>query len=234
MTNSFDQQVWILLEDLPVLEGARLGFVAVHAKILRLRGLFGHERPFESGRKASSSTSTQIRLLHLIGDLFRLHCKRLLQRFVATVREINVDRVKIGDVGKDDLIPVGHVFFCRVTCHFKSARILIYFVDRQVFVVLLTDREHRGTSARSHAFNLGESPFLVFGSLAHLDAELLFQVVHDPVGTPQHAGNIRADFDVVFAALFPVKHRIERNDTKNVSERHIQTAWQRISSFLRK
>src|SRR5208337_2321323 len=65
-----DQRVRIIAQDLAVLAGAGLRLVRVDDEIVRpLRiDVLGHERPFESGRKARPAAPAQARGLHLGDD----------------------------------------------------------------------------------------------------------------------------------------------------------------------
>src|SRR5499426_2853080 len=61
--------MWVVAHDLAVLAGAGLGFIGVDHEIMRPAiGLLGHERPFESGRKAGAAAPAQARGLHLVDD----------------------------------------------------------------------------------------------------------------------------------------------------------------------
>src|SRR5947199_8646513 len=61
--------MWIVPHYLAVLAGAGLGLIGVDHEIMRAAvGLFGHERPFQAGRKAGSAAATQPRSLHLVDD----------------------------------------------------------------------------------------------------------------------------------------------------------------------
>ena len=67
---AFDQRVGIMAHDLAVFAGARFGFVGVDHEIRRppIR-LLGHERPFQTGRKARPATTAQARCLDDLNDL---------------------------------------------------------------------------------------------------------------------------------------------------------------------
>ena len=95
------KQMRIELEDLAVLERPGLALVAVHAEVLRLLRLLRHERPFQPGREACSAPPAQIGLLHLVGDLLRLHAQRFAEHLVAAVRLVDVDAVEVRDVGEN-------------------------------------------------------------------------------------------------------------------------------------
>ncbi len=66
---ALDQGLGIIAHDLPVLTGARFGFVCVHDQIVRASPHFlGHERPFQTGREARAAAAAQTGLLHLVDD----------------------------------------------------------------------------------------------------------------------------------------------------------------------
>ena len=58
--HALDQLMRIAFHENPVLEGPRLALVGVAAQIFRLVGLFGHETPFEPGRKAGPASAAEI------------------------------------------------------------------------------------------------------------------------------------------------------------------------------
>src|SRR2546422_11181199 len=62
--------------DLAVLERSGLGFVRVHAQVVRLLLLLGHEGPLEPRREAGTAPPTQPRFLHAVDDPGGLHCDR--------------------------------------------------------------------------------------------------------------------------------------------------------------
>src|SRR5690606_41216108 len=68
---------------LTVLERARLRFVGVDEKVVRLAVVFGHEAPLDAGREAGAATAAQPALLDHLDDLVAGHAERLLQRLVA-------------------------------------------------------------------------------------------------------------------------------------------------------
>ena len=66
---AFYQRMRIVAHDLAVFAGAGLGLVGVDDKIVRSLGIdvLGHERPFQTGRKAGAAAAAHARGLHL-GD----------------------------------------------------------------------------------------------------------------------------------------------------------------------
>ena len=101
--HALDQLVRILVDDLAILERARLGFVGVADQINRLAAPAIHEAPLEAARKTRAAATAQAGKLHVIADLFlrrflfavgqinRRHRKRLLERLVAAVPQIAFD-----------------------------------------------------------------------------------------------------------------------------------------------
>jgi hypothetical protein len=69
---TLDQQVRIVAHDVPVLAGARLGFIRINDEIVRpLAYLLRHEGPFQAGGKPRPAAPAQAGSLHLLADPFR-------------------------------------------------------------------------------------------------------------------------------------------------------------------
>ena len=79
----FDQLVRVIVHQLPVFEGPRLGLVSVADQINRLAGAFGKETPFQSTGETSAAPTADFAVLDLIYNFFRLQAKRLAQRSIA-------------------------------------------------------------------------------------------------------------------------------------------------------
>ena len=92
--DALDQLVRIALQEQVVLEGGRLGLVAVHHEV-RDRRLAQH-RPLAPGRKPGAAAPEQRRLVDLAGDRFGEHREGLAQRVVAAGREVARQRVRVG------------------------------------------------------------------------------------------------------------------------------------------
>ena len=54
---AFDEEMRIVAHHLAVLAGAGLGFVGIDDQIARPVGRFGHERPFQPGRKSGAAAA---------------------------------------------------------------------------------------------------------------------------------------------------------------------------------
>ncbi len=91
--NAFEQQVRIKLKNLPIFERARLRFITIDTKILRLRGLLRHERPFQAGREACATPSAKTGFFYFVGYFFRLHTERFAKRLVSAVRLVDIEFV---------------------------------------------------------------------------------------------------------------------------------------------
>ncbi len=63
-----DELVRILLEDNPIFEAARLGFVRVAEEVNGFAQLEGYEAPFHSRRESSASPPFELALFHLFDD----------------------------------------------------------------------------------------------------------------------------------------------------------------------
>src|SRR5690606_4665606 len=81
--DALEHQVRLVLEDVAVLEGPRLGLVAVHREVARLGVVLGDEAPLESGRDARAAPAAQVALLHLVDDGRRLHPEHALEAGIA-------------------------------------------------------------------------------------------------------------------------------------------------------
>ena len=60
--------------------------------------------------------------------------------------------------------------------------------------------------------------------------EAVLNVLEDPVAVPEHAGDVRADFDLVPADRLPVEHRVERHDAEDVMRRDAEQ--RRATAFI--
>ena len=103
-----DHQVRVVLEDLAVLERARLGLVAVAAEVARLLGVDGrHEAPLQAGREARTAAAAQAAGLDLVGQALRVELAVLddgAEGVVAAVLLVDVDLVEVLDGRQDDAL----------------------------------------------------------------------------------------------------------------------------------
>ena len=66
---AFDQRMRVVAHDVAILAGARLAFVGVDDQIMwAFLHLFGHEGPFQTGRKSRAAAAAQARFFHFIDD----------------------------------------------------------------------------------------------------------------------------------------------------------------------
>src|ERR1035441_2638627 len=101
--HALDELMRILVNDLAVLDRARLGFVGVANEINRLAALAINKAPLESAGKPSAAAAAQTGNFHVltdlfragkffaVGQIFRLDGEGLLQRVVATMTQIALD-----------------------------------------------------------------------------------------------------------------------------------------------
>ena len=99
----FDQQVRIALHQQMVLERARLALVGVADDVARL-GLLVDELPLHAGREAGAAAAAQAGRLDQLDDLVGRLAERGLQRLVALVLQIEIERegVRLADVFGED------------------------------------------------------------------------------------------------------------------------------------
>ena len=104
--HALDELVRILVDDLSVLERARLGFVGVTDEINRLAGLAVDEIPLHAAREASAAAAPQPRDQHLLADVRlgrhhaapgfpRLEPENLFQGLVAAVFQVTLDVYRV-------------------------------------------------------------------------------------------------------------------------------------------
>ena len=101
--HAFDELVRVLVDDLAVLECARLGFVGVANQVNRLAALAVHKRPLQPARKTRAAAPAQAGGHDFLADLFLrrfrfavgqdpwLDGQRLFERFVAAMAQIAFD-----------------------------------------------------------------------------------------------------------------------------------------------
>jgi hypothetical protein len=105
---ALEQAVRVVAQDLPVLAGARFGFVGVDDQIARPAvALLGHERPLEAGREAGAAAPAQFGILddlhdlvtaqldHALGAVPDAALERTLQAPVVLAEEIGEDPVRV-------------------------------------------------------------------------------------------------------------------------------------------
>jgi hypothetical protein len=103
--HAFKQLVRVLVNDLSVLECARLRFVGVADEVNRLGVLLGvDEAPLHPAGKSGTAPAAQLRRFHLGDDVGPRHRKRFFKVLVSAVTEIAVDIEGVTlaiDVGKN-------------------------------------------------------------------------------------------------------------------------------------
>ena len=81
----------ILVNDVAILERARLGFVGVADQIDRLFFVGLDEAPFHAAGKTRAAAAAQTRSFHFVDDLRARHRDRFLQLLVTAVAEVAID-----------------------------------------------------------------------------------------------------------------------------------------------
>ena len=183
-----DQHVGIVLDDVAVLERAGLGLVGVHREVTRA-DVLRQEGPLEAGGEAGAAAAAEVRLLHLVDDGGRLHAERLVERGVAAVGPVGLERggVRLPPALRQD----------ERLAHLRPPTISSTFFEVEPLVHLLVDEHRRGGAARAEALDLAQRDAPVARGAAVRDAELLLQVLEDPLAAGEAAGDVRADLDDV-------------------------------------
>ena len=89
--HALDQLMRIFVNDVAILERARLGFVRVADQIDRLFLIGLDEAPFHAAGKSRAAASAQPGDLHFVHDVGARHRDGFLQLFVAAVAQVTVD-----------------------------------------------------------------------------------------------------------------------------------------------
>ena len=105
-----DELVGIVMQDVAILEGTGLGFIAVAGDVVGLAVITANEAPLDPAWESSTTTAAKVGLLDLVDDFLGLHLEGLFQLLVAAILEIAVDvgRVPLGPgVLEDDATLLG-------------------------------------------------------------------------------------------------------------------------------
>src|SRR2546427_385398 len=96
--DALEELVGVVLDDLAVLEGARLALVGVDGEIDGLLALLGQKAPLHAGREAGAAPPAEVRGLHHLDQLLgRAGRERLARRRVAAVLEVHVQLAESRD-----------------------------------------------------------------------------------------------------------------------------------------
>ncbi len=102
---AFDELVRVLVEDVAVLEGAGLGFVAVDNDVVVFAVVVFDEAPFGSGGEAGSASAAQVGGFHHVNDLAGFQREGFFEGLVAAVGEVGVDIGRVAgfaDISEND------------------------------------------------------------------------------------------------------------------------------------
>ena len=89
--NPFEQLVWIFVDNVAVLERARLRFIRVADQIDRPFLVRLDETPLHAAWKTGAPTSAEAGGFDFIDNLGTRHCDRLAQLFVTAVAQVGID-----------------------------------------------------------------------------------------------------------------------------------------------
>ena len=89
--HALDELVRVLVDDVAVLERARLGLVRVADEVDRFQAVLLDETPLDAAWEPRAAASAQAAGLDLVDDVGLRHRQRLLQLFVAAITQVGVD-----------------------------------------------------------------------------------------------------------------------------------------------
>ena len=90
-----DERERVALHQHPVLERPRLRLVGVADEVVRLRGLARDRLPLGAGRERGAAAAEQVRLRHRVEDAVAAELERAVERGVAAVRAVRVERLRV-------------------------------------------------------------------------------------------------------------------------------------------
>ena len=90
--HALNELMRILMKDVTILEGSRLGLVAIANQIHWLSVVRRNEGPLHSRRKSRTTPAAQAGFFHLFDDVLRRHRHRLAQIFIPAVAHVAVNR----------------------------------------------------------------------------------------------------------------------------------------------
>ena len=99
----------VVLDELAVLEGARLALVGVDGEVDGLLALLGEEAPLHPGREARAAPPAEVRRLYHLDQVLGLAGReRLARRLVAAVRQVHVQAAELWDLPATEEETLGH------------------------------------------------------------------------------------------------------------------------------
>src|SRR6185312_2062983 len=234
---TLDQRVRVVAQDVAIVAGARLTLIGVADDVLLHGGVARHEAPLDPDGEGGAPAPAQSRGLDRVDDLLarRLGGEDVAPGLVTPKALIDLERpgalvAQRLEAGQVQLVvPVSHWHSLRRSALLQRIEHLIDLLGRQMLVVDMIDHHHGRTGAGGQALFLTlEENASVGGALARTDAEFLLHVGGDVLAAAQHAGNVRADTDVVAAAQVRLEHRVEAGDLVHLYRRQRQVGGNRI------
>ena len=83
--HALDELVRVLVDDVAILESARLGLVAVADEINGFGVIGWDEPPFNTRRETGTTTTAQSSSFYLVGDGFGIHLEGFFELFITAV-----------------------------------------------------------------------------------------------------------------------------------------------------
>ena len=81
--DSFDDLMWVVVNEEPVLEGSRLSLITVNREVPPAAVDFGQEPPLDAAREPGTASTAELRVLDALNDIGGLHRDGLAKRLVS-------------------------------------------------------------------------------------------------------------------------------------------------------
>ena len=154
---ALEELVRILVEDVAILERARLRLITIDNDIVGFAIVVLDEAPLRSGREAGAAASAKVGRLDHVNDLARLHADSFFQGLVAAMGKVGLDIRGVAGFGN---VAEDNTAFFRMRCGKQGNHGLFVLVDDggyvgrfDVFDEVVVDKCHGGTTATGKAFH---------------------------------------------------------------------------------
>ena len=228
--NALDQLVRIVFHQRAVFARAGLALVGIANHVLRFRNVFRDEAPLHARRESGAAASAQIGFLHFINHLLRRHfLDRFFERSIAVGLQVNVNRAGIlqSKTAADDqlfeIVPLmDRTRSARHRLRLQSGlQILenqIHTLGSQVLIKIVIHLGGRRARACADTLDLFKRKRARRSRFPVPDLEPRLEVIENLVAAAQHAGNIRANLDVIFPDRLAAQHRVIQKRFRNLND----------------
>src|SRR6266852_4690875 len=218
--DALDHLVRIHFHQRAILAGAGFGFIGVTDDVFRFRRILGDEGPLHAGGEACAAASAEVGFFYFVDDGFGGHLlESFFEGLIAAGLKVDVDLV--GILHAEALTDEDGLEFVAVVDGagddadgfgaLAPVEILdetIEFQRSDVLVEIVIDLHGGRASAGAEAFDFLEGEDAVGGGFLVAEFKAFFGVLEKFGATAQHAGDIGADLDVMFAHGLAAQHGV--------------------------